>query len=67
MKPCLNCDDTGWVCENHPKRPWDGCSNRRDACGCGPGAPCEDCNGDGQDHSRAIATVIHDLSGSKLH
>lgn len=42
-KSCRNCDNTGWVCENHPQRPWDGESGRHDACGCGAGAPCEVC------------------------
>ncbi len=31
----------GWVCENHPDRPWQGPR----ACPCGAaGAPCPDCN-----------------------
>jgi len=21
---CLLCEDTGWVCENHPDQPWQG-------------------------------------------
>jgi hypothetical protein len=42
--PCTNCDSTGWVCENHRDRPWDGVSGRLDACGCGAGAPCTKCN-----------------------
>ena len=21
---CIFCADTGWVCENHPRRPWEG-------------------------------------------
>ena len=29
--PCTNCDDTGWVCENHPDRPSRGFSEREDA------------------------------------
>src|SRR4051812_14398200 len=38
---CARCDGTHWVCENHPKRPWDGPK----ACGCGgAGEPCPDCN-----------------------
>ena len=38
---CTRCDNTGWVCETHKYRPWDG-SN---ACGCGgAGMPCPDCN-----------------------
>ena len=44
---CKNCDGQGWVCENHADRPWDGVSNREDACGCGAGAPCE-CNPKGE-------------------
>ena len=28
---CLVCDDTGWVCENHPDQPWHGLH----ACACG--------------------------------
>lgn len=42
---CMNCDDTGWVCENHADRPWDGVSSRTDACHCGgAGEPCQKCN-----------------------
>jgi hypothetical protein len=42
---CTVCDDTGWVCENHPDRPWDGGgSTRSDVCGCGAGKPCPTCN-----------------------
>ncbi len=38
---CSRCDSTGWVCEAHPERPWDG----KGACGCGaPGDPCPECN-----------------------
>lgn len=28
---CITCDDTGWVCENPPIRPWGG----RHSCRCG--------------------------------
>jgi hypothetical protein len=38
---CARCDDVGWVCENHPYRPFDG--PRRCLCG-GAGAPCPRCN-----------------------
>ncbi|OAF11763.1 hypothetical protein AYJ54_07845 [Bradyrhizobium centrolobii] len=38
---CDLCDDCGWVCENHPDRPWDG--PRACTCG-GAGAPCPHCN-----------------------
>jgi hypothetical protein len=38
---CILCDDAGWVCENHPTRPWEG----EHACTCGgAGAPCPMCN-----------------------
>lgn len=38
---CETCDDVGWVCENHPYRPWDG---PRACTYGGAGAPCPDCN-----------------------
>jgi hypothetical protein len=43
---CEVCDDTGWVCENHPDRPSDcGGSKRLDVCICGgAGMPCLECN-----------------------
>ena len=38
---CPLCEDCGWVCENHPDRPWEG----KDACTCGgAGMPCPWCN-----------------------
>jgi hypothetical protein len=38
---CIFCADTGWVCENHPRRPWEG----PHACDCGgAGMPCPECN-----------------------
>jgi hypothetical protein len=37
----LLCEDTFWVCENHPTRPWEG----EHACTCaGARAPCPMCN-----------------------
>ena len=41
---CQNCDNHRWVCENHPDLPWDGVSSSADACGCGAGMPCPECN-----------------------
>lgn len=42
---CKNCDSLGWVCENHPDRPWkDGGSDADNACACGAGMPCAICN-----------------------
>ena len=39
--PCHNCGDTGFVCENHTNKPWNG----PQACGCGAaGMPCPICN-----------------------
>lgn len=38
---CRVCDNTGWVCENHPDRPWD--TLREDSCTCGAGMPCRVC------------------------
>jgi hypothetical protein len=37
MKPdCPVCQGIGWVCENHPDKPWDG----EKGCICGAGMPC---------------------------
>lgn len=58
---CKICDDTGWVCENHDDRPWNGGSKRADACGCGAGAPCE-CNPDGN-NDRIFSAVICSVDG----
>lgn len=42
---CRVCDGTGWVCENHADRPWDGLSASDESCRCGgAGAPCRVCN-----------------------
>jgi hypothetical protein len=38
---CLLCEDCGWVCENHPSKPFDG--ERACTCG-GAGMPCPNCN-----------------------
>jgi hypothetical protein len=38
---CLCCEDSDWVCENHPDQPWEGLH----ACQCGgAGMPCLKCN-----------------------
>ena len=43
---CLLCEDTGWVCENHPDQPFAG----PHACRCGgAGMPCPKCNPSNQD------------------
>ena len=43
---CLLCDGCGWVCENHPDKPWEG----EHACPCGgAGMPCRNCNMSGDD------------------
>lgn len=46
MVTCETCHGCGWVCENHPDRPWEGISAHHRACGCGAGQPCGDCNTD---------------------
>ena len=43
------CADTGWVCENHPDRPWAQPGEYPNACDCCAGAPCPDCNSLHQD------------------
>jgi hypothetical protein len=44
---CSLCEDCGWVCENHPPKPWEGLR----ACSCGgAGAPCPWCNPSDAEH-----------------
>jgi hypothetical protein len=53
---CGLCGDTGWVCENHPGKPWDG----DQACGCGAaGMPCVRCNP--SDRGRRPARVSNSI------
>jgi hypothetical protein len=63
------CDNTGWVCENHPDRPFKMFSKRFDACDCGAGAPCERCNPYDTDHppdmSRTGMRVTLDKKGPR--
>ena len=42
-KRCKNCDSTGWVCEDHKNRPFEGMSDNGCECG-GAGMPCNECN-----------------------
>ena len=39
---CTLCEDSGWICEEHPGRPW---GDGPHACPCGAaGMPCPRCN-----------------------
>jgi hypothetical protein len=41
---CGACRDTGHVCENHPRRPWEGFTPPPECCDCGgAGMPCPSC------------------------
>ncbi len=40
---CLNCEGTGWVCEDHPDNAWPGLTGNPRCCG-GAGSPCGACN-----------------------
>jgi hypothetical protein len=43
---CPRCEGCGWVCEDHPERPWGGAH----ACQCGgAGMPCPECNPSDED------------------
>lgn len=58
MEKCTRCDGSTLVCENHDDRPWDGVSNRSDACGCGAGKRCPDCWAtvdDSKERGRAVS------------
>jgi hypothetical protein len=46
MRWCARCDNSRWVCENHPDKPWLG----DNACSCGgAGMPCPVCNHSDED------------------
>ena len=49
--PCPRCADVGWVCDNHPDKPWD--KTAPNGCECGVGSPCPECNS--FDHSNPPA------------
>lgn len=41
---CPNCSDTGFVCEDHPDRPWGGIATGDHVCTChAAGMPCPTC------------------------
>jgi hypothetical protein len=53
---CRFCQVSGWVCERHLERPWDGDG----ACGCrAPGAPCPACNAANYGDAPADAVWIY--------
>lgn len=68
MRRCKICQDTGWVCEAHPEKPWTGTRS----CGCGaPGMPCPRCSPEvawdkPPDYSRIFRSVTH-VSGKKVN
>jgi hypothetical protein len=40
---CSTCNGSGWVCERHPDREWEG-DGKPEACSCGaPGMQCLNC------------------------
>jgi hypothetical protein len=43
---CKTCNDSQWVCESHPTKPWgDALNAGPNACHCGgAGKPCPECN-----------------------
>ena len=51
---CQRCNSTGWVCENHPDRPWD--KDAPNGCECGAGDPCPDCNPNDAEHPPRLPT-----------
>lgn len=59
---CPNCADAGWVCENHPDKPW-----TKEGCECGAGMPCPACNQSGsRDDPRACRRLHKDLRQRRL-
>lgn len=48
---CLACAGSGWVCENHPDKPWENADGTR--CCEGAGGNCE-CNPNGEVEFQAV-------------
>lgn len=63
---CGRCGSTGWLCEAHPDKQWEGAQ----CCGCGaPGVPCPVCNdfGDGMPRPPAgLQVEIATIGGKKV-
>ena len=58
---CEVCGGARWVCEDHPDKPWDGASDREDACHCGgAGMPCLVCKSDDRAGAAGDAAGIPD-------
>jgi hypothetical protein len=67
MASCPRCDDTGVVCERHPKMPWGGMSDAPEACNCGAnGKICPDCD-EGAEMVRYMAEVVKLSTGATRH
>ena len=63
MNPnCPICRGIGWVCENHPEKPWD----PELGCICGAGAPCK-CNATGGVDEPDVIQVIVDDEPKRRH
>jgi len=54
MMICNNCNNSGWVCEEHPNKPWE---QGKVTCCSGAGMPCEWCNNEEEPR---------DLAGMKI-
>lgn len=62
MNPnCPICRGIGWVCENHPEKPWD----LELGCVCGAGAPCK-CNETDGVHEPDVSQVIGEEAEAPL-
>lgn len=65
---CRVCDGTGLVCENHPEEltPWGDASDREDACACGAGAPCPNCDPTNADPAVVRAYVAEVVAAERV-
>lgn len=60
---CLNCESTGWVCENHPHVSW----GEGDNCCGGAGDPCPVCNTEMPPRMPADSTVVWTAADGWVH
>jgi hypothetical protein len=62
---CIPCEDSGWVCEKHPQRPWQGAHACR--CGSGVGMPCPKCNPSDRDNPPRLPSGFTDDDDATRH
>jgi hypothetical protein len=62
-KNCPVCLGIGWVCENHPDKPWDD----EIGCTCGAGTPCSCNSAEGHEEPDITQVIIDESEKPIIH